>query len=46
VTGEVLFAGGGQDERMGLVGRFQTPIVVNGRIFVAADDKLYAFATR
>jgi hypothetical protein len=46
VTGEVLFAGGGQDERMSLVRRFQTPIVVNGRVFVAADDKLYAFATR
>jgi len=46
VTGEVLFAGGGQDERMSLVRRFQTPIVVNGRIFVAADDKLYAFVIR
>jgi hypothetical protein len=46
LTGEVLFAGGGQDERMSLVRRFQTPIVVNGRIFVAADDKLYAFVTR
>jgi hypothetical protein len=29
-----------------LVRRFQTPIVVNGRVFVAADDKLYAFVTR
>jgi hypothetical protein len=46
VTGEVLFAGGGQDERMSLVRRFQTPIVVNGRILVAADDRLYAFGTR
>ena len=46
LTGDVLFAGGGQDERMGLVRRFQTPIVVNGRIFVAADDKLYAFVIR
>src|ERR1700674_1576995 len=46
VTGQVLFAGGGQDERMTLVRRFQTPIVVNGRVFVAADEKLYAFVTR
>ena len=46
VTGELLFAGGGQDDQMSLVRRFQTPIVVNGRIFVAADDKLYAFVTR
>jgi PQQ enzyme-like repeat protein len=46
VTGEVLFAGGGQDERMSMVRRFQTPIVVNGRIFVAADDNLYSFVTR
>jgi hypothetical protein len=46
VTGEVLFAGGGQDERMSLVRRFQTPIVLNGRIFVAADDRLYSFVTR
>lgn len=45
-TGEVLFAGGGPDERMSLVRRFQTPIVVNGRIFVAADDRLYAFVAR
>ena len=46
VTGEALFAGGGQDEHMGLVRRFQTPIVVNGRLFVAGDDALYAFVVR
>jgi hypothetical protein len=46
VTGEVLFAGGGKDERMGLVRRFQTPIVVDGRLFVAGDDALYAFTVR
>jgi hypothetical protein len=45
-TGEVLFAGGGGEERMGLVRRFQTPIVVNGRIFVAGEDALYAFTVR
>ena len=46
VTGEVLFAGGGQAEQMRTVRRFQTPIAVNGRIFVAADDGLYAFSTQ
>ncbi len=45
-TGEVLFAGGGVDEQMGFVRRFQTPIAVNGRIFVAADDQLFAFTTQ
>jgi outer membrane protein assembly factor BamB len=43
-TGEVLFSGGGPDEEMSMVRRFQTPIVVNGRIFVAADNELYAFS--
>jgi hypothetical protein len=42
-TGDVLFSGGGADEQMSLVRRFQTPIAVNGRIFVAADNGLYAF---
>lgn len=32
-----------KDEQMSLVRRFQTPIAVNGRIFVAADNRLYAF---
>jgi uncharacterized protein (TIGR03437 family) len=45
-TGEVLFAGGGQPEQMSFVRRFQTPIVVNGRIFVAADNELDAFSTQ
>jgi hypothetical protein len=45
-TGEVLFAGGGQGEQMSRVQNFQTPIVVNGRIFVAANDQVYAFTTR
>ncbi len=39
-TGELLFAGGGPDEQMTFVRRFQTPIAVNGRIFVAADNEL------
>jgi hypothetical protein len=45
-TGAVLFSGGGVDEQMTLVRRFQTPIAVNGRIFVAADNELYAFRTQ
>jgi len=45
-TGETLFAGGGPDEQMTFVRRFQTPIVVNGRVFVAGDDALYAFTVR
>jgi hypothetical protein len=35
-----------QDEDMGLVRRFQSPIVVDGRLFVAGDDALYAFVVR
>jgi hypothetical protein len=31
---------------MGPIRRFQTPIAVDGRIFVAADDGLYAFTTQ
>jgi hypothetical protein len=42
-TGEVLFDGGGPAEHMGNVHHFQVPIVADGRIFVAADDGLYAF---
>jgi hypothetical protein len=45
-TGDLLFDGGGSDERMTLVRRFSTPIAVNGRIIVAADDGLYVFTTR
>jgi outer membrane protein assembly factor BamB len=45
-TGEVLFGGGGQEEQMNRVQNFQTPVVVNGRIFVAANDRIYAFTSR
>jgi len=45
-TGEVIYSGGGQAEQMTNVRRFQTPIEVNGRIFVAADNALYAFTTQ
>lgn len=45
-TGDLLFDGGGSDEQMTLVRRFSTPIAVNGRVFVAGDDQLYAFTTQ
>jgi uncharacterized repeat protein (TIGR01451 family) len=45
-TGEILFSGGGPDEQMSFVRRFQTPIAVNGRIIVAADDQLFVFSMR
>src|SRR5712692_3345209 len=45
-TGDVLFGGGGPSEQMTYVRRFQTPIAVDGRIFVAADNQLYAFTTQ
>jgi hypothetical protein len=44
-TGAVLFGGGGAEEQMSVVRRFQTPIVVNGRLVVAADQELYVFTT-
>jgi hypothetical protein len=45
-TGNVLFSGGGPAEQMTFVRRYQTPIAVNGRIFVAGEDGLYAFTTQ
>ena len=45
-TGAVLFAGGGPEEQMRFVRRFQTPIAVDGRIIVAADQELYVFTTQ
>jgi hypothetical protein len=42
-TGLLLYSGQGSDQ-MSFVRRFQTPIVANGRIFVAADNQLYAFS--
>jgi len=29
---------------MGGISRFQTPIVANGRLFVAGTDRVYAFS--
>jgi hypothetical protein len=35
-----------QDDDITLVRRFQSPIFVDGRLFVAGDDALYAFVVR
>ena len=42
-SGAVVFAGGGAAEAMHEVRRFQTPIVAGRHIFIAADQRLYAF---
>jgi hypothetical protein len=43
-TGQVVFDGGGSGEAMSLVRRYQTPIVAKGRLYVAADAEVFAFA--
>ncbi len=43
-TGAVIYNGGGSSDTMASTSRFITPIVAKGRIFVAADGQLYAFA--
>jgi hypothetical protein len=43
-TGEVVYAGGETNEELKDVRRFNTGIVAHGRIYVAGDDKVYAFA--
>jgi hypothetical protein len=42
-TGEVVYDGGGEGELMTGTRRFSTGIVARGRIYVAADEKVYAF---
>jgi outer membrane protein assembly factor BamB len=42
-TGTELFAGGGPDDAMADVQRYQTPIVAKERIYVAGNGALYAF---
>ncbi len=42
-NGEEIFAGGKPSDAMTTVQYFQTPIVVGGRVFVAANQKVYAF---
>jgi PQQ enzyme repeat len=43
-TGAVVFNGGGANELMAGTHAFQTAIAARGRIFVATDRKIYAFA--
>jgi hypothetical protein len=43
-TGAVVFNGGGANELMAGTHNFQTAIAARGRIFVATDRKIYAFA--
>jgi hypothetical protein len=42
-TGAVVFNGGGANELMAGTRRFNTAIAVHGRIYVANDNKVYAF---
>ena len=42
-TGEPLFTGGGPQEAMAGVRRFQTLIAAQDRLYVAADGRIYAF---
>ena len=42
-TGNVVYAGGGANELMAGTRRFNTGIVARGRIYIANDNKVYAF---
>ena len=42
-TGAVVFNGGGANELMAGTRRFNTAIAARGRIYVANDNKVYAF---
>ncbi len=42
-TGDLLFDGGEDDQKITTPGRFNTVVAVHDRIFVAATDRLYAF---
>jgi hypothetical protein len=43
-TGAVVYAGGGNNEIMAGTQRFNTGIAARGRIYIAANNKVYAFA--
>jgi len=43
-SGMLVFSGGGADEQLQAVAKFQTPIVAKGRLFVAAANTVYAFS--
>jgi hypothetical protein len=45
-SGHKLFRGGGPDDGMKSVQKWQSPIVAKGRMFVAADNAVYAFSPR
>ncbi len=42
-TGQIVFGGGGPEDVIGLVRRYHTPILANGKIYVAADGVVKAF---
>ncbi len=42
-TGAVIFAGGGASDTIGGTRTFNTGIAARGRIFIAGDNKVYAF---
>ncbi len=42
-TGDVVYSGGGANELMTGTRRFNTGIAAHGRIYVANDNKVYAF---
>jgi hypothetical protein len=42
-TGTSVYAGGTGSDTMSSVQTFETPIVANGRVFVAANNQVYAF---
>jgi hypothetical protein len=42
-TGAVVYAGGSATDAMASTSRFITPMVAKGRIFVSANDEVYAF---
>ena len=45
-TGEPLFSGGGPNDEMTGLRHFQTVLPAGGRLFVAADRRIYAFSSQ
>jgi hypothetical protein len=42
-TGAVLFSGGGNSNGLPAIQKFQTPIIVKGRLFIASGNKIFAY---
>ena len=42
-AGQPIFDGGGPGATMAGIRRYQTPVIAKGRIFVAGDERVYAF---